>query len=262
MTRRTKRKPVSGQEKKLEAAMRATNLVFKRFEDVQKRIKTLGKRVYAMPPHQRAAAIITFNLMVGKKDMRKLLDSDMGLSHEACDELVPLLEMHDEIYRSISIQQQYDEVEEDIYEDIILENSSFLLGMVDIAEGYNSPVYSGHTTTRKLIEELKQLRRKNGKKIAPKTDHEPTKEAQITLFLEIFSKLYNKLASKLPEYGIDPNPENIEKTILKMTEWVSRLHVRKTEGGSAKPTPPAPKVIKEGTTPVSYKLRHLLELAD
>jgi hypothetical protein len=258
MTRRTKRKPVRGSaaERDMDARMKSASMVFTRYEAVQKKIKAMAKRVYAMPPRQRAVALITWELMTGKKDMRKLLDSDMGLSHEQCDELIPLLEIHEEIYRSILIEQEYDEVEEGILEDLILENEGIFTSMVGLAEGFSSPVYSGHTTRRKLQEQLKQMRRKNGKKIAPQPDHEPTKQAQINLFFDLFSKLYSKLQEKLPEYGIDPNPENIEKTILKMTEWVARLRVQK------KVTTPAPKVIKEGTPPDSYKLRHLLALAD
>ena len=193
--------------------------------------------------------------MTGKKDLRKFLESDLGFPPEMCDELVPLLEVHEEICRSIMIEQEYDEVEEGILEDLILENEGIFTSMVGLAEGFSSPVYSGHTTRRKLQEQLKQMKRKNGKKVVPQPDHEPTKDAQVKLFFELFSKLYARLQEKLPEYGIEPNAENIEKTILKMTEWVARLRVKK------KVTTPAPKVIKEGTAPV-YTLRELLALAD
>lgn len=229
MARRSNPKNLTAAEKRLDAKMAATTMRFKRYKEIQKRVMAVAKRVNAMPKHPRASALITWELMTGKKDLRTLLDS-MGYSPQACDELVPLLEA---VIEELHETPLFEMTEDDDLTPIMFDCEPILLEMSSLASEYESPVYTGRLSVKRLNLELKEAL-KGGKKVT-RPDHKPTKDEQLKTYFDLFSKLYTKLEEKLPEYGITPTPEAIERTILKMTEWVSRLRVKKKEAGVAKP---------------------------
>jgi len=219
--RRPKTKPASGIEKKIEAKMRATNLMFQRFENVQKRIKGLAKRIYAMPPAQRATAIVTFNLMTGKKDLRRFLESDLQLPPSECDELEPLLESIMMDLQHAAILMEDDEVElHDLK--IILECESEILSMMSLTEEFEfgSPQ---RLSVAVLNEELKRAV-KGGGKVAS-SDKGNTKQMQLKRFFS-FYEIFNK---KLTEFGIASDDERTAKFLVSLMNLVPRIQLKRNE---------------------------------
>ena len=220
--RRPKTKPASGIEKKIEASMRAANLVFARHENVQKRVTALAKRIYGMPPAQRAVAIVTFNLMTGKKDLRRFLESDLQLPPSACDELEPLLEsiMMDLQHAAVLMEDESGEF--DLHDlRLVIDAEPELLKLMEIVEVYDSPNVN-FLTVAKLNEELQKA---TGKVASSDKDSKETKkQKQLQRFFHFFSLFTSRLA----ELGVKKD-DDIAKFLITITNMVPRIQVKRNE---------------------------------
>ena len=218
--RRTKTKHASGIEKKIEASMRAANLVFARHENVQKRVTALAKRIYGMPPAQRAVAIVTFNLMTGKKDLRRFLESDLQLPPSACHELEPLLEsiMMDLQHAAVLMEDEGSEF--DLHDlRLVIDAEPELLKLMEIVEVYDSPD-GNFLTVAKLNEELQKAIGKVAS--SDKDSKETKKQKQLQRFFHFFSLFTSRLA----ELGVN-DEEKQSKFLITLTNMVPRITVKK-----------------------------------
>ena len=227
--RRSKTKSASGIEKKIEASMRAANLVFARHENVQKRVTALAKRIYGMPPAQRAVAIVTFNLLTGKKDLRRFLESDLQLSPSECDELEPLLEsiMMDLQHAAVLMEDESGEF--DLHDlRLVIDAEPELLKLMEIVEVYDSPD-GNFLTVADLNEQITNLAKKGGKVGSDKDSKETKKQKQLQRFFHFFSLFTSRLA----ELGVN-DEEKQSKFLITLTNMVPRITVKKRKSQGRK----------------------------
>jgi hypothetical protein len=129
-----------------------------------------------------------------------------------------LSEVHLNIMISESKQLGMDEIEEGIYEDILIEFEPILIEMQSFIDEFDLPE-SGRLTVSILNEEIQNI--KGGKAASNKVVKETPKQKQAKRFWKFFTLFQNKLA----EFSIVED-ENIAKFLVTLTNMVRRIQIK------------------------------------
>ena len=226
---------------KIKAEFKKNHVIMKKTKAAMAKMKSAGRYISNLPPEGWLTAFAMFVIYSqpagggkAKKALKKMVEShypNAGINGdgeelmESLQEVIKMRHLNNELGELRLMEM--DQVDEEIFDEILFENEHLVLQMIDLVEEFDAPIYTGRLTVRKLNEQVKQMRRKNGKKV---DRPEGGKQEQIKIFFSLYARFLEKLAN----FGIT-GPDKIEAFMLRLVEMIPRIQVRKKEAGVAKP---------------------------
>ena len=213
------------QMQKIKAEFKKNHVVMKKTKAAMAKMNSAGRYISALPPESWLTAFALFVIYsqpTGGGKTKKILTKMVEGLHSGADVESLLVEVE-----CCELQQmEYDEVEEGIFEGILHENESLIMDMIDLVDGFDSPIYTGRLTVRKLNEEVKRV--KNG---GTKAVRKEAPDAQLKIFFNLYSRFLEKLRD---DFAIT-SPEKIEKFMIMMADRIQKIQIRKAAKPVSKP---------------------------